>query len=153
MISSDNFGMLFRDYCYAYLGGVGKILSNTFKGVDRQLESACMNVHSEVYFSMISFYALLSSIIPLTILILSITNILPLQALFGINPILMIPLTIAVPGLVIMFGAVLPQKTEFGKLSVSRRRSFHNKSRVWYMPFCLQMFLQRRYWDEPDPDI
>ncbi len=109
MINSGGFGVLFRDYCYAYLGGAGKFLSNLFKGVDRHLESACMNVHSEVYFSMISFYALFSTILPLTVLVLSLGNIIPLQAMFGINPLLMIPITLAFPIGVILFGAIMPQ--------------------------------------------
>ena len=117
MINPDGFGMLFRDYCYAYLGGVGKVLSSTFKGVDRHLEAACMNVHSEVYFSMISFYALMSSIIPITALILSLTNILPLQALFGINPLLMIPLILIIPGGVIVLGAIMPQMKASSRMS------------------------------------
>ncbi len=117
MINPDGFGMLFRDYCYAYLGGVGKVLSNTFKGVDRHLEAACMNVHSEVYFSMISFYALLSSIIPITALILSLMNILPLQTLFGINPLLMIPLILIIPGGVIVLGAIMPQMKASSRMS------------------------------------
>ena len=109
MINPDSFSMMFRDYCYAYLGGAGKLLSNMFKGVDRHLESACMNVHSEVYFSMISFYALFSTILPLTVLVLSLTNIIPLQAMFGINPLLMIPITFAFPIGVILLGAIMPQ--------------------------------------------
>lgn len=109
MINPDNLGLMFRDYCYAYLGGVGKILSNSFKGVDRHLESACMNIHSEVYFSIISFYALVSSVIPLSIMILSITNVIPLYAMFGINPLIMIPITLVIPGMVIVFGAIIPQ--------------------------------------------
>ncbi|MHA1290040.1 MAG: type II secretion system F family protein, partial [Candidatus Thorarchaeota archaeon] len=117
MINPDGFGMLFRDYCYAYLGGVGKVLSSTFKGVDRHLEAACMKVHSEVYFSIISFYALMSSIIPITVLILSLTNILPLQALFGINPLLMIPLIIVIPGGVIVLGAIMPQMKASSRMS------------------------------------
>ena len=117
MINPDGFGMLFRDYCYAYLGGVGKVLSNTFKGVDRHLEAACMNVHPEVYFSMISFYALLSSIIPITALILSLMNILPLQTLFGINPLLMIPLILIIPGGVIVLGAIMPQMKASSRMS------------------------------------
>ncbi|RLI04109.1 hypothetical protein DRO31_00110 [Candidatus Bathyarchaeota archaeon] len=117
MINPDGFGMLFRDYCYAYLGGVGKVLSSTFKGVDRHLEAACMNVHPEVYFSMISFYALLSSIIPITALILSLMNILPLQTLFGINPLLMIPLILIIPGGVIVLGAIMPQMKASSRMS------------------------------------
>ena len=109
MINPDSFSMMFRDYCYAYLGGIGKVLSNTFKGVDRDLESACMNVHSEVYFSMISFYALISTVLPLTVLILSLANIIPLQAMLGINPLLMVPITLAFPTGVIIFGAIFPQ--------------------------------------------
>ena len=117
MINPENLGMLFRDYCYAYLGGIGKILSKTFKGVDRSLETACMNVHSEVYFSMISFYALLSSIPPLTVLILSLLKIIPLQSLFGINPLLMIPVTIALPVGVILFGSIIPSMKASNRMS------------------------------------
>lgn len=117
MINPDNLGMLFRDYCYAYLGGIGKILSKTFKGVDRSLETACMNVHSEVYFSMISFYALLSSIPPLTVLILSRFKIIPLQSLFGINPLLMIPVTIVLPVGVILFGSIIPSMKASNRMS------------------------------------
>lgn len=109
MISGDGLSTLFRDYCYAYLGGAGKTLSSLFKRVDADLESACMNVHSEVYFSIISFYALISSILPLTVLFLSLLNIIPLQTLFGLNPLIMIPVSIAIPALVIIFGAIFPQ--------------------------------------------
>jgi len=117
MISQDSLGMLLRDYCYAYLGGVGKFLSRVFQGVDSDLESACMNVHSEVYFSMISFIALLVSSIPFTVLILSLANVIPLQALFGINPLLMIPITLGVPIGIIFFGAIFPQMKASTRMS------------------------------------
>ncbi len=87
MINQDQLGMLLRDYSFAYLGGMGRVLSKIFKGVDKDLNTACMNIHSEVYFSMVSLVALLASTIPFTVLILSLANIIPLQAMFGINPV------------------------------------------------------------------
>ena len=117
MFNQEDLGTLIRDYCYAYLGGVGNFLSRLFKGVDRELESACMNVHSEVYFSMISFIALLTGTIPFTVLILSLANIIPLQAMFGINPLLMIPVTIGLPIGVICFGAIFPQMKASSRMS------------------------------------
>ncbi len=117
MINQNNIGLILRDYCYFYFGDAGKLLSWVFKNVEGDLESACMNMHSEVYFSLVSFYALLASSIPLTILILSLLNVIPLQELVGISPVIMIPITIAVPVAVILFSTVIPSAKASTRMS------------------------------------
>ena len=117
MIDQDQLGMLFKDYCYAYFGRFGRVLSQSFKGIDRDLESARMNVHSEVYFSIIGLIALLIGAIPFTILILALMNILPLQIMFGVNPLIMIPITLGVPIGVVLFGMAYPKMKASTRMS------------------------------------
>ena len=66
---------------------------------------------------MISFIALLGSSIPFTVLILSLVNVIPLQALTGINPLLLIPITLGVPIGIIFFGAIFPQMKASTRMS------------------------------------
>ena len=117
MINQDQLGMRLRDYCFAYLGGVGKVLSHVFKDIDRDLESACMNIHSEVYFSMVSMIAAISGIIPFFIFIFSIMKIIPLQVIYGINPIILLPISLGIPLLIIFFSAMLPKMKASNRMS------------------------------------
>lgn len=117
MINQDNLGMMVKDYCYAYLGGFGRAVSQLFKGIDGDLESARMNLHSEVYFSIIGLIALFAGAIPFTILVLSLINVIPFQALFGAHPIIMVPITLGVPVLVVLFGVAYPKMKASSRMS------------------------------------
>jgi flagellar protein FlaJ len=117
LIDQKNLGTSLRDYSYAYFGWIGKNLSKINRGVDKDLESACMNIHSEVYFSIIGVIALSSSILPLTVFILSFYNIIPLQSRLGINPIFLVPLILGLPLLIIFIGMLLPKTKASNRMS------------------------------------
>jgi flagellar protein FlaJ len=117
LIDQEQLGEVLRDYSYAYFGGIGKALSKISGGIDKDLESACMKIHSEVYFSIVGVIALTSSIIPLTTLLLSIYNIIPLQTKFGINPLLLIPVTLGLPILIIFIAMLFPKMKASSRMS------------------------------------
>jgi flagellar protein FlaJ len=121
MLTQKQLGIVLRDYCYAYFGELGRFLSKIFKGIDSDLESACMNIHSEVYSSMVGLLALISGVLPLTILLLSFLEIIPLQFYFGVNPLVILPFVIGIPMIVVLIGMYLPKlkaSTRFSELKI-----------------------------------
>jgi flagellar protein FlaJ len=51
-----------KDFCYAYLSPVGKLLLRTYKGLEDDMEAANLRIHPEVYLGIVVFLAGLSAI-------------------------------------------------------------------------------------------
>ncbi|MEM2110812.1 MAG: type II secretion system F family protein [Candidatus Bathyarchaeia archaeon] len=103
-----------KDICYAYFNPVGKFLFKVCRGIDIDMEAANMKIHPEVYLSIIGLLTLISTIIPLTFLV-----IIP-QILLGgrvlINPILYIVFTLP-PILILMLGIMFPKIIASNRIS------------------------------------
>ena len=93
----------FKDFCYCYFNRFGRALSRTFN-VEKDLEVANMNVHPEVYFSILSFISLLALTVPVSFFV----AFLLLGVLGWINPLLW--LILASPPLMVILGGILAPK-------------------------------------------
>lgn len=92
---------------------MGRKLSSIFHSTERDLDAAYMKIHPDVYFSKISFIALISIIIPATLLLSSsmglFSNITTFNLLVQLSPI--------IPLIVIMIGIVLPKIITSNRIS------------------------------------
>jgi flagellar protein FlaJ len=101
--------MELRDFCYAHFSPIGQRLSRVFHGIENDLDAAYMRVHPEVYFSMISFAALLSVAIPTTLTILALVGLWPEIPAIPFNGLILIPISALIPLIVILMGIVIPK--------------------------------------------
>jgi flagellar protein FlaJ len=109
--------MILRDYCYAYFGWAGKGLASMFKGIEKNLESACMNIHPEVYFSIVGLLALVSGLIPLTMFGFFTLGVLRLPIDLGISPIVLVPVSFGLPLIIIIGSTLLPGTVSSNRMS------------------------------------
>jgi len=109
MINGEQFSTLIKDYCYAYFGGLGQGLSKVFREAEKDLDLACMNINAEVYFSIVGLAAILSTILPLSIIMLSLMGYAPVKGIVGENPATLVILTLLVPGMVLLIGIIIPK--------------------------------------------
>ena len=101
--------MELRDFCYAHFSWMGQRLSRVFHGIESDLDAAYMRVHPEVWFSMISFAALLSVTIPLTLIILALVGLWPELPSIPFNGLILIPISALIPLIIIVIGIVIPK--------------------------------------------
>ncbi|MES0326301.1 MAG: type II secretion system F family protein [Candidatus Bathyarchaeia archaeon] len=116
-MTTIDYGMILRDYCYAYFGWAGKGLASMFKGIEKDLESACMHIHSEVYFSMVGLLALVSGLIPLTMFGLITLGVLRLPIDLGISPVVLVPVSFGLPLIIIIGSTLLPGTVSSNRMS------------------------------------
>jgi len=101
----------FRDFCYCYFNRFGRALSQTFK-VEKDLEVANMNLHPEVYFSILSFFSLVSLTVPVSFFLV----FLFLGVLGWINPLFWLILA-SPPFIVILLGLIIPKVAASNRIS------------------------------------
>ena len=116
-MSTVDYGMILRDYCYAYFGWAGKGLASMFKGIEKDLESACMRIHPEVYFSQVGLLALVSGLIPLTIFGFITLGVLQLPIDLGISPVVLVPVSFGLPLIIILSSTFLPKIVSSNRVS------------------------------------
>jgi len=116
-VTTVDYGMILRDYCYAYFGWAGKGLASMFKGIEKDLESACMNIHPEVYFSLVGLLALVSGLIPLTMFGFITLGILQLPIDLGISPVVLVPVSLGLPLIIIIGSTFLPATVSSNRMS------------------------------------
>ena len=116
-MTTVDYGMILRDYCYAYFGWAGKGLASMFKGLDKDLESACMHIHPEVYFSLVGLLALISGLIPLTIFGFITLGVLQLPIDLGISPFVLVPVSLGLPLIIIIGSTFLPSTVSSNRMS------------------------------------
>lgn len=117
MSSDIELGMILRDYCYSNFGWLGKSLSSFFKGMEKDLESACMKIHPEVYLSQVGLLAIISGFIPLIIFGLISFGMFSLPIDLGIAPIMLVPAALVIPIIVIGIGVLIPNSAASNRLS------------------------------------
>lgn len=117
MNSNVEFSMALRDFCYSKFGWIGKGLSSIFKGMDKDLETACMKIHSEVYFSQVGLIALVIGFIPMIAFGLISLGLFRLPIDLGIPPIMLIPASFVIPLIIIGIGVLIPSSAASNRLS------------------------------------
>jgi len=55
--------MSLRDFCYCYLGWLGIPLANLFKSIEKDLDVSFIQIHPEVYFSIIGLASIIGLVI------------------------------------------------------------------------------------------
>jgi flagellar protein FlaJ len=98
-----------KDLCYHYFGGIGRILSRYFSEVERDLESAYLKMHSEVYFSIIAAFSVFSLIIPATLSFLFFTGIWQTLKFLPSNGLTILGFAFLIPFLIILVGIIIPK--------------------------------------------
>jgi flagellar protein FlaJ len=101
--------MELRDFCYSHFGRMGRGLSRVFPRFESDLDVAYMRVHPDVYFSMLSFAALLSLAIPASLLIMVLVGLWPQMPSLPFNGLIFLPLSALVPLFVILIGIAIPK--------------------------------------------
>ena len=116
MSSDIELGMILRDYCYSNFGWLGKSLSSIFKGMEKDLESACMKIHPEVYLSQVGLLAIISGIVPLIVFGLISFGLFSLPIDLGIAPIMLVPAALIIPIIIIGVGVLIPNSAASNRL-------------------------------------
>ena len=106
---STDYGMILRDYSYAYFSWAGNALESIFKGIEKDLEAACMRIHPEVYFSLVSVIAIGAGIIPLFAFGLIATGLIRIPFDLGISPIILVPVSLGLPLVIIVISTFIPK--------------------------------------------
>jgi len=114
---SSDYGMILRDYSYAYFGWAGSSLASLFKGIEKDLEAACMRIHPEVYFSLVSLIALGAGIIPLFVFGLISLGLIRFPIDLGISPILLVPVSLGLPLVIIVVSTIIPKTVASNRTS------------------------------------
>lgn len=117
MSSNVEFGMILRDFCYSNFGWLGKAISSLFKGLEKDMETARMKIHPEVYFSEVGVLAILVGFIPLIGYGLISFGLFNLPIDLGIAPIMLLPASIVIPLIIIGIGLAIPSSSASNRLS------------------------------------
>lgn len=108
---------MIRDFCYAYFGWFGRILSKTFDTVDHDLEAAYMKIHSEVYFSIVGFLSVVSCMVPLAFLTFTVMGYLDGGIPLAVQRSIYVPIAAFLPIIIIVVGMLLPKLFASSRMS------------------------------------
>jgi flagellar protein FlaJ len=109
--------MTLRDFCYANFGWMGEGLSRVFQGIEESLDAAYMKMYPDVYFSVISFIALLSLIVPSTLTLFAMIGMWPTLPSIPFNGLIIIPLSALIPFAIILIGVIIPKIVASNRIS------------------------------------
>ena len=109
--------MNIRDFCYAHFGWLGKGLFKVMPGFEKDLDSAYMKIHPEVYCSVVSFIALISVMITFVVGVLNYIGLFPPLPFLPSNMIFFSPFIAIVPLLVIVGGVFIPKTVASNRVS------------------------------------
>jgi flagellar protein FlaJ len=109
--------MNFRDLAYEKFSRVGIFLSNIFKTTEDDLDAANMRVHPEVYFSVISFFAISTLIIPLILTIIYLIGKWPNITSLPSNGIIFIPISLFLPLAILFIGLIIPKTAASNRIT------------------------------------
>ena len=109
--------MTLRDFCYANFGWMGEGLSRVFQGIEENLDAAYMKMYPDVYFSVISFIALLSLIVPSTLTLFAMIGLWPTLPSIPFNGLIIIPLSALIPFAIILIGVIIPKLVASNRIS------------------------------------
>lgn len=116
-MSQMDYGTILRDYCYAYFGWAGKGLASMFKGIEKDLDAACMSIHPEVYFSLVGVAALISGVLPLIAFGLISFGLLRLPIDLGVSSMILLPISLGLPLVIIISSTILPKTVSSDRMS------------------------------------
>ena len=98
-----------RDLCYYHFGWLGKGLSTIIPGFEKDLDSAYMKIHPEVYLSILGFVSLVSFFASILVGILMFVGIIPSLPFLPSRGLLFSPMILVIPLLVLVLGILYPK--------------------------------------------
>ena len=108
--------MNIRDLCYAHFGWIGKGLFRVIPGFEKDIDSANMKIHPEVYLSILGFISLISLIVMGLVGTLSFVRIIP-PIPFIPSGIFFVPMLMSIPLLVLVLGIIYPKTVASNRVS------------------------------------
>jgi len=106
-----------RDFCYSNFGWLGRSLSSIFPGFEKDLDSADMKIHPEVYLSILGFVSLVSVLASILLGILMFLGIIPSPAFLPSGGILFSPVILVIPILIVVLGVLYPKTAASNRVS------------------------------------
>ena len=109
--------MNIRDFCYARFGWLGRGLFKAMPGFEKDLDSAYMKIHPEVYCSIVGFIALVSVMVTFAVGGLNYVGLFPPLPFLPANMIFFMPFIAIVPLIVIVGGVFIPKTVASNRIS------------------------------------
>ena len=109
--------MNIRDFCYARFGWLGRGLFKAMPGLEKDLDSAYMKIHPEVYFSIVGFIALVSVMVTFAVGVLNYIGFFPPLLFLPANMVLFLPFITIVPLIVIVGSVFIPKTVASNRVS------------------------------------
>jgi flagellar protein FlaJ len=106
-----------RDFCYARFGWLGKSLFKVFPGFEKDLDSAYMKIHPEVYCSILGFIAVISVMATFMVGILNYIGLFPPIPFLPANMLFFAPFIAIVPLVIIIGGLFIPKTLASNRVS------------------------------------
>ena len=98
-----------RDFCYSNFGWLGKGLFTIIPGFEKDLDSAYMKIHPEVYLSILGFVSLVSVFASILVGILMFVGLIPSLPFLPSGGLLFSPMILVIPLLVLVLGVLYPK--------------------------------------------
>ena len=109
--------MNIRGFCYARFGWLGRGLFKAMPGLEKDLDSAYMKIHPEVYCSIVGFIALVSVMVTFAVGVLNYTGFFPPLPFLPANMVLFLPFIAIVPLIVIVGSVFIPKTVASNRIS------------------------------------
>jgi flagellar protein FlaJ len=106
-----------RDICYQNFSWLGERLNRVFKGVENDLDAAYMKVHPEVYLSVVGAGAMATLLIPVLLITIWLIGLWPDLSMLPMNGLVLIPASLLLPLVVIIFGIITPKTGATNRVS------------------------------------
>ncbi|MCW3988747.1 MAG: type II secretion system F family protein [Candidatus Bathyarchaeota archaeon] len=101
--------MNIRDFCYSNFGWLGRGLFTIIPGFEKDLDSAYMKIHPEVYLSILGFVSLVSVFASILVGILMFVGLIPSLSFLPSGGLLFSPMILVIPLLVLVLGVLYPK--------------------------------------------
>ena len=106
-----------RDLCYSNFGWMGKGLFTIVPGFEKDLDSAYMKIHPEVYLSILGFVSLVSFFASILVGILMFVGLIPSLPFLPSGGLLFSPVILVIPLLVLVLGVLYPKTAASNRVS------------------------------------
>ncbi|MEE9519393.1 MAG: type II secretion system F family protein, partial [bacterium] len=106
-----------RDFCYSNFGWLGKGLFAIVPGFEKDLDSAYMKIHPEVYLSILGFVSLISVFASILLGILMFVGLIPSLPFLPEGGLLFSPMILAIPLLILVLGVLYPKTAASNRVS------------------------------------
>jgi len=98
-----------RDFCYSNFGWLGRGLFTIFPGFEKDLDSAYMKIHPEVYLSILGLASLVTAFASFLVGILMFIGLIPSPSFLPPGGLLFSPMILVIPLLILILGILYPK--------------------------------------------